>query len=43
MSTQPKFAEIKDALIEGVKSLKKWFHRADTTSSAYFICLGERD
>jgi hypothetical protein len=23
MSTHPKFAEIKDALIEGVKSLKK--------------------
>ncbi|KAJ7440522.1 hypothetical protein B0H11DRAFT_1883113, partial [Mycena galericulata] len=39
MSTQPKFAEIKDALLEGVKSLKKWFHRTDTTSSAYFICL----
>ncbi|KAJ6537529.1 hypothetical protein DFH09DRAFT_1283526 [Mycena vulgaris] len=39
MSTHPKFAEVKDALLEGVKSLRKWFHRADTTSSAYFICL----
>ncbi|KAJ6608449.1 hypothetical protein B0H10DRAFT_1921095 [Mycena sp. CBHHK59/15] len=39
MSTQPKFAEIEDALLEGVKSLKKWFHRAETTSGAYFICL----
>ncbi|KAJ7847896.1 hypothetical protein B0H14DRAFT_3453430 [Mycena olivaceomarginata] len=39
MATQPKFGEIKDALLEGVKSLKKWFHRAETTSGAYFICL----
>ncbi|KAJ6615772.1 hypothetical protein B0H10DRAFT_1915667 [Mycena sp. CBHHK59/15] len=39
MSTQPKFAEIEDVLLEGVKSLKKWFHRAETTSGAYFICL----
>ncbi|KAJ6596097.1 hypothetical protein B0H10DRAFT_1960212 [Mycena sp. CBHHK59/15] len=39
MSTQPKFAEIEDTLLEGVKSLKKWFHRAETTSGAYFICL----
>ncbi|KAF7333887.1 hypothetical protein MSAN_02401300 [Mycena sanguinolenta] len=39
MSTQPKFAEIEDALKEGVKSLKKWFHRTETTSGAYFICL----
>jgi hypothetical protein len=30
-------------LSEGVKSLKKWFHRADSTSTAYFICLGELD
>ncbi|KAJ6592120.1 hypothetical protein DFH09DRAFT_1073190 [Mycena vulgaris] len=40
MSTHPKFAELKETLLEGVKSLRKWFHRADTTSSAYFICLG---
>src|ERR1700760_5115069 len=41
MSTQPKFGEIKEALLEGVKSLRKWFHRTDSTSSAYFICLGQ--
>jgi len=35
--TQPRYAEIKDALLEGVKNLQKWFHRSDTTSSAYFI------
>ncbi|KAJ6619220.1 hypothetical protein B0H10DRAFT_1913110 [Mycena sp. CBHHK59/15] len=39
MLTQPRFAEIKQALLDGVQSLKKWFHRTDTTSTAYFICL----
>lgn len=40
MSGQPRYAEISSALIEGVNSLRKWFHRAETTSNAYFICLG---
>ncbi|KAJ7438162.1 ribonuclease H-like domain-containing protein [Mycena latifolia] len=39
MATNPDFVELEGALGEGVKSLKKWFHRTDTTSSAYFICL----
>ncbi|KAJ7130800.1 hypothetical protein C8R43DRAFT_662759 [Mycena crocata] len=39
MATEPKFREIKHALLEGVKSLKKWFHRTESTSNAYFICL----
>ncbi|KAJ7166847.1 hypothetical protein C8R46DRAFT_1219232 [Mycena filopes] len=38
MTPEVKFAEIKDALLEGVKSLKKWSHRVERTSSAYFIC-----
>ncbi|KAJ7075640.1 hypothetical protein B0H15DRAFT_791554 [Mycena belliarum] len=40
MAAHPNYVEIKAALLAGVQSLKKWFHRADTTSSAYFICLG---
>ncbi|KAJ7815702.1 hypothetical protein B0H14DRAFT_3745409 [Mycena olivaceomarginata] len=39
MALQPQYLEIRDALAEGVKSLQKWYHRADTTSSAYFICM----
>ncbi|KAJ7193211.1 ribonuclease H-like domain-containing protein, partial [Mycena pura] len=39
MSTQPRYDEIKEALSAGVESLKKWFHRAETSSDAYFICL----
>ena len=32
---------LKQALVEGVKSLQKWFDRTDgTLSPAYFICLG---
>ncbi|KAF8143063.1 hypothetical protein K438DRAFT_1945978 [Mycena galopus ATCC 62051] len=38
MAAHPKFVELKDALLEGVTSLK-WFHRADSMSTAYFICL----
>ncbi|KAJ7106433.1 hypothetical protein C8R43DRAFT_906248 [Mycena crocata] len=40
MSMHPRYAEISDALKEGVKSFRKWYHRAETTSNAYFICLG---
>ncbi|KAJ6570367.1 hypothetical protein B0H10DRAFT_1964733 [Mycena sp. CBHHK59/15] len=39
MADQPRFAEIHDALLEGVWSLQKWFHRTETTSSTYFICM----
>ncbi|KAJ7922637.1 hypothetical protein B0H13DRAFT_2408842 [Mycena leptocephala] len=39
MADQPRYTEIHDALLEGVRSLQKWFNRADTTSSAYFICM----
>ncbi|KAJ6488391.1 hypothetical protein DFH09DRAFT_1291360 [Mycena vulgaris] len=38
-STQPRYLEISSALDEGVKSLQKCFHRVDTTSNLYFICL----
>jgi hypothetical protein len=41
MAAVPQFAQIHKPLLEGVKSLKKWFHRAEATSTAYFICLGE--
>ncbi|KAJ6590290.1 hypothetical protein B0H10DRAFT_805716 [Mycena sp. CBHHK59/15] len=39
MAAHPRYAEISEALEEGVKSFRKWFHRTDTTSNAYFICL----
>ncbi|KAJ7713560.1 hypothetical protein B0H16DRAFT_1435997, partial [Mycena metata] len=39
MAAHPRYAEIGEALLEGVKSFRKWFHRTDTTSNAYFICL----
>ncbi|KAJ6620907.1 hypothetical protein B0H10DRAFT_1038184 [Mycena sp. CBHHK59/15] len=39
MAAQPLYAEIQGALQEGLQSLQKWFNRADTTSSAYFICM----
>ncbi|KAH9032005.1 hypothetical protein EDB85DRAFT_2145758 [Lactarius pseudohatsudake] len=39
MATKPQHEELKDALDSGVKSLKKWYGRVNSTSSAYFICL----
>ncbi|KAJ7467625.1 hypothetical protein FB451DRAFT_1177991 [Mycena latifolia] len=39
MSEHPRYTEISSALTDGTNSLRKWFHRADTTSNAYFICL----
>jgi hypothetical protein len=39
MVDQPRFRDVKDAIIEGVQSLKKWYHKVDNTSAAYFICL----
>jgi len=41
MIGQPRYREVKVALQEGIESLKKWYHRVDGTSSAYFICLGK--
>jgi hypothetical protein len=40
MATQPQHRGLKDALNEGIKSLRKWYGRVDSTSAAYFICLG---
>lgn len=40
MIPQPKFREVKDALQEGIDSLKKWYRHVDSTSATYFICLG---
>ncbi|KAM6491794.1 hypothetical protein JOM56_012834 [Amanita muscaria] len=39
MVLQSQFREIKSALGEGIKSLKKWYRRVEGTSAAYFICL----
>ncbi|KAJ6583206.1 hypothetical protein B0H10DRAFT_1962292 [Mycena sp. CBHHK59/15] len=33
------YAEINWALDKGIRSLRKWFHRVNTTSDAYLICL----
>jgi len=41
MATQPQYQGLKDALDEGIKSLRKWYGRVDGTSPAYFICLGK--
>jgi hypothetical protein len=41
MANQVQHQALKQALNEGVRSLKKWYDRVDGTSSpAYFICLG---
>ncbi|KAF8981567.1 hypothetical protein BDQ17DRAFT_1337289 [Cyathus striatus] len=39
MVGHPNFHEVKGALDAGIKNLKKWYHRVDDTSTAYFICL----
>ncbi|KAJ7444386.1 hypothetical protein B0H11DRAFT_2203763 [Mycena galericulata] len=39
VADQPRYAENSDALSEGIRSLKKWFNQAKTTSSGYFICM----
>ncbi len=41
MITQSQYHDVKTPLKEGIKSLQKWYHRVDGTSSAYFICLGK--
>jgi hypothetical protein len=39
MATRAEYRGLKDALDEGVKSLRKWHGHADSTSPVYFICL----
>ena len=40
MATQPQYREVKNAIMEGVRSFQKWYRKVDDTSAAYFICLG---
>ena len=40
MAEEPRYSEIKNALLDGVANLSKWHHRTETTSIAYFICMG---
>jgi hypothetical protein len=40
MVDQPRFRDVKEAIAEGIESLKKWYRKVDHTSPAYFICLG---
>jgi hypothetical protein len=40
MAAHPQHWELKEALDEGIKSLRKWYNRVDNTSPAYFICVG---
>jgi hypothetical protein len=42
MIDQPRFRDVKEAIVDGVQNLKKWYHKVDQTSAAYFICLGAR-
>jgi hypothetical protein len=41
MASQPEYHGLKDELDEGIKSLHKWYGRVNSTSPAYFICLGK--
>jgi hypothetical protein len=40
MAKKSEYHSLKGALEEGTKSLHKWYGRVDSTSPAYFICLG---
>ena len=40
MAKKLEYHSLKDALEEGTKSLRKWYGRVESTSPAYFICLG---
>ena len=40
MTEQPRYRNVKEAIIKGVQNLKKWYRKVDHTSAAYFICLG---
>jgi hypothetical protein len=39
MAARIQFQGLKDALNEGIESLRKWYGRTEDTSPAYFICL----
>jgi hypothetical protein len=41
MARQPEYQGLRDALDEGVKSLRKWYGRVESTSPGYFVCLGK--
>jgi hypothetical protein len=40
MVEQPRYHDVREAITEGIQSLKKWYQKVDHTSAAYFICLG---
>ena len=40
MARQLEYQGLKDALDEGVNSLRKWYGCVDSTSPGCFICLG---
>jgi len=39
MANTPEFSIVRDALLEGLENLAKWYKKTDD-SGAYFICLG---
>jgi hypothetical protein len=41
MAAHPRFAEVSDAINDGLDNLRKWYRKIDDTD-VYFICLGER-
>jgi hypothetical protein len=40
MVEQHRFRDVKDAIMQGVNNLQKWYQKVDNMSSTYFICLG---
>ena len=38
MAVVPRYDKVRDALIEGLDNLAKWYKKTDD-STAYFICL----
>lgn len=40
MAGQPRYRELREAIMEGIQNFKKWYRKVDETSDAYFICLG---
>lgn len=41
MAGQQQYQGLRDALNDGVKNLRKWYGRVNSTSPGYFICLGK--
>lgn len=39
MAGNPQFREVKDALNEGLKSLRKWYARVEGSCVTYFVCV----